>query len=312
MCKFTQENYNQAIELLKKASEIAPKNPKIHSNLGNVHRSKGKLKDAIKEFKLAVDYSSGVQQGIAYLDLASANFENGNIGQSLNFFKEAAASGPQVLTVIKSKGYDLMLSKAEILKGIKHILSHEYKGAIKTLKKVYSNNKTNLAAGYLIGLAFMQINDSDKAKKYFKDVVKYGESGINAKKQFAKLLVAKSSKAIAGIKETIYDETNSIEEFESATDFPDVSSKQLPYALDLSKSGIHSKHNSRPQTPRSRSNSPAAFKVPLVSYVPIPVPQPSSIEISDSTSRSPRYANRSSLKKFAASADPKPENCSIF
>ncbi|CAG9319348.1 unnamed protein product [Blepharisma stoltei] len=302
---------SKALQILNKAYEILPDSSKINTNLGHTYKAQENLKNAIKHYELSANNSKGVQQGIAYIDLASAYFEYGDIGQSLNYFKEAVEFGPQVLYIIKNKGFDLMLSKVDILRGVQEILNRDYDDAIKRLKYIYAKNKSNLISAYLMGLAYANLGNAEKAQKYYKEVLKYGNTGINSKKQFAKTLVSKANKALMKIKE-LKSEENSFEdlEFEGATDFPEGSPNQIPYALDISKSGAISRNNSNPQTPK-RSNTP------IKEFNENPGEQAASVDISELIKQSPRYplftsAVKPSLKQFAASADPKPENCDIF
>ena len=148
-------DFENAKQLLTRASQIAPNSPLVQINLGNVHR---KLKNpllAVKCFTRAIQLQSNLFQ--AHLGLGSALMDlDLDLDKAAVCFQKALDLAPRVPEIYHQQG---MLS----------VKFGNFIEALRLLKLAYNGNPNIPDINLDIGFIYLRDGDNEKAAQYFQE-----------------------------------------------------------------------------------------------------------------------------------------------
>ena len=84
---FNDKNIKEAIKEFKIALELDPENPLVHNNLGNVYKTIGEKEKAIIEYKKSVKIDPNFSLG--YVNLSSVYEEMGELKEAFSYLEKA-------------------------------------------------------------------------------------------------------------------------------------------------------------------------------------------------------------------------------
>jgi len=203
--------YNDALKELLEAEKLSPRDPNVHYYLGITYYRKGMIDNAADEFKKALSLKPGYSEVQNYLGVIY--LEKGQWDQAVQYFKDTL-SNPLYETPDKAlfnlgmayqgkKDYEKALKYLEEAKskrpntippglidlhaGLTCYDQGDYKKSITYLKSSIKADPNLLQARYTMGLAYLKLHDSEKAKTEFKAILEAApdtELGTEARKSF--------------------------------------------------------------------------------------------------------------------------------
>ena len=207
-CLLNLDRVKEATSHLQSSVALNPSLARAHNNLANAYRKQGKLNESIKHYIQAIEKTPRRHFAAAHLNLAAAYFDSGDTASALRHFEEAMHIGTHIHKVMVAKGYHLLFKHPRIREGIEYYLSQKYDLAKELLTEIRATDKKNLIVTYYLASAFLKLNNEDRAKSLFLQVVKLGHQKGHSEKHFIRQFVHRTEKILGSI-EGDYNEEDS-------------------------------------------------------------------------------------------------------
>lgn len=292
---YMPSNLAKAYKFTKKAAKLDSELFKPYINLAEIRKVQERYEDAINYYRIGLEKGNTLQKGFALLLLASLYFEIGKLEEAVSYFKDSIAANPALINVMKNRGFDCIFIDPEIQFCIKNIINKDYDAALKRLKSLYKQNKSNIAAIYFLALANNEKGEKEKSKRYYKKIISLS---LNSDQTHLIKLLANKSEFV--LNQILKQEKEDIPRFE--TENLNSSPLDEPKEIDnqddeqeelLTVGGSYPNFN---ETIKAQEISEGL--------------KPINNLHSEPTKFFPSHKN--SLRRFASSADPEPENCLLF
>ncbi|MFQ5598150.1 MAG: tetratricopeptide repeat protein [Nitrospiria bacterium] len=177
-------NNMEAVEILKKASALAPDDPRIRIALGKLYTKTGMKTEAFTELNTAGFFEPTT--GVAYFYLGEL-YTTGNQWRDAEIHYEKAVKSPDTspeLRVLSEKGRAFSVGKQKEIRmaerffnrARRHLADQDYLTAIEGFQKVIGILPKHIESHYWIGTAFESLNELKDARRYYQKV-----SDINPK-----------------------------------------------------------------------------------------------------------------------------------
>ena len=73
LVRFNEQDYDEAIECMKRAITYNPVNPEYYAQMSNIYKAKNDIKTALEYISEATDINNSTEYKIMYQELASLN-----------------------------------------------------------------------------------------------------------------------------------------------------------------------------------------------------------------------------------------------
>lgn len=95
----------------KRAIELAPQNPEINDQYGNFLCNNGKIQEAFKHFKIALDDPLYASPGSVNLNAGSCSFKAGNIDEAMDYYLKAINTSSPFIELANVKMAELLFEQ---------------------------------------------------------------------------------------------------------------------------------------------------------------------------------------------------------
>ncbi|MBI4746115.1 MAG: tetratricopeptide repeat protein [Deltaproteobacteria bacterium] len=152
-----EENYEEAVDLLKRARELDPESSVAAFYLGVAYKKIQDYKEARAHLKDAITLSPAVKEAV--MELADVSYQLGNMDEALETLEIAERE-------------EIAPAQAAFLKGLVLLKQGKNSEAIESFKKSKSTDiKLATSADYQIGVANLQEGRLSDAREIFKEII---------------------------------------------------------------------------------------------------------------------------------------------
>ena len=159
---------------LKRALKNSEDQGKCYFYLGEINHQLCVYGEAVTCYQHALLASKGNFVGTVKLSQALLYFEMENYSMMMCAIEDCLKYGLQLSMLHNYKGFGAAINSEALLLSVKRYTTQQYSEAIKILKPVFRENRSNLFAGYFLAISYKSLSDLTRSEHYFRKVIKYG------------------------------------------------------------------------------------------------------------------------------------------
>jgi tetratricopeptide (TPR) repeat protein len=172
-----------AIDVLKKMCAMAPQEPSLHAELGDIYIGWGLLDEGLSELRTEVELhlraGQSAEAAKVLQRIAAIYWDMGNREESLSAFRQVVQLAPEdVQARMEMVQYCLQAGRRE--EAAQHqstiarhyFASHETKEAVAALQQLIAMDKNNFEAYDLLGQTYSEVGEYEQAVRVYRNLAK--------------------------------------------------------------------------------------------------------------------------------------------